>query len=70
MRRKIFDFKYPSNMVTDLAKDNDKVAESGSQRDIAESSYYTEMSAMDNLRLKIETLRSLLMWLRTELKNT
>ncbi|MCC5428450.1 hypothetical protein [Clostridium botulinum] len=46
------------------------MAESGLQKDIAESLYYTAISAMDNLRLKIETLRSLLMWLRTELKNT
>ncbi|EDU38725.1 hypothetical protein CLOSPO_01587 [Clostridium sporogenes ATCC 15579] len=28
------------------------------------------VDAIDNLRLEIETLKSLLMWLRTELKNT
>ncbi|MDS1004956.1 hypothetical protein P9J83_15840 [Clostridium sporogenes] len=62
--------KYPSNMINDLSKGNDKVAELRLKRDIAESSYYTAISAMDNLRLEIETLRSLLTWLRTELKNT
>ncbi|AVQ47265.1 hypothetical protein [Clostridium botulinum] len=62
--------KYPSNMINDLSKDNDKVAELRLQRDIAESLYYTEISAMDNLRLEIETLRSLITWLRTELNNT
>ncbi|WP_460284471.1 hypothetical protein [Clostridium botulinum] len=62
--------KYPSNMINDLFKSNDKVAELRLQRNIKESSYYTAISAMDNLRLEIETRRSLLTWLRTELKNT
>ncbi|HCL4464234.1 TPA: hypothetical protein PTV81_000730 [Clostridium botulinum] len=62
--------KYPSNMINDLSKDNDKVEELRLQRDIKESSYYTAISAMDNLRLEIEILRSLLTWLRIELKNT
>ncbi|EPS48741.1 hypothetical protein HYH74_09775 [Clostridium botulinum] len=46
------------------------MAELRLQRNIKESSYYTAISAMDNLRLEIETRRSLLTWLRTELKNT
>ncbi|MBY7004320.1 hypothetical protein FDA45_06755 [Clostridium botulinum] len=62
--------KYPSNMINDLSKGNDKVEELRLQRDIKESSYYTAISAMDNLRLEIEILRSLLTWLRIELKNT
>ena len=32
--------------------------------------YILLVDAIDNLRLEIETLKSLLMWLRTELKNT
>ncbi|CBZ03529.1 hypothetical protein FDB72_06185 [Clostridium botulinum] len=62
--------KYPSNMINDLSKSNDKVVELRLQRGIKESSYYIAISAMDNLRLEIEILRSLLTWLRTELKNT
>ncbi|BFN03888.1 hypothetical protein [Clostridium tetani] len=61
--------KYPSNMINDLAKGDEKVAQLRLQRDIAESSYYTAISSIDNLRLEIETLRSLLTWLRTEFKN-
>ncbi|HDK7136994.1 TPA: hypothetical protein PTV74_000809 [Clostridium botulinum] len=62
--------KYPSNMINDLSKSNDKVVELRLQRDIKESSCYTAISAMDNLRLEIGTLRLLLTWLRIELKNT
>ena len=40
------------------------------ERDIAESAYYTALQAMENLRLEIEILRSKLTWLRAEFKNS
>lgn len=40
------------------------------ERDIAESAYYTCISATENLRLEIEIIRTKLAWLRTELKNS
>lgn len=62
--------KYPGNLVNDLARGDEKVAELRLQREIAESAYYTAISSMENLRLEIETLRSLLTWLRMEYKNS
>ena len=62
--------KYPIAIMQDIAKGSSEISNLRLQRDIAESSYYTAISAMDNLRLEIETLRSILTWLRVELKNT
>lgn len=62
--------KYPATLIQDLARGDENVAELRLQRDVAESSYYTAVDSMNNLRLEIETLRSMLTWLRTELKNT
>jgi len=62
--------KYPVTIIQDLVKGNVEVAELRLKRDIAESDYYTCISAIENLRLDIEVLRSKLTWLRVELKNT
>ncbi|WP_461614355.1 hypothetical protein [Clostridium sp. Marseille-QA1073] len=62
--------KYPATLIQDLAKGDSKVAELRLNKDIAESSYYVAIDALNNLRLEIETLRSMLTWLRTELKNS
>lgn len=62
--------KFPSSLAGDLARGSDNVAELRLKRDIAESAYFTAISAMDNLRIEIESLRSLLTWMRVELKNT
>jgi hypothetical protein len=62
--------KYPATLIQDLVVGDEKIAELRLQRDISESAYYTAISAMENLRLEVETLRSLLTWLRMELKNT
>ncbi|PJI07054.1 MULTISPECIES: hypothetical protein [Clostridium] len=62
--------KYPATLIQDLSRGDEVVAQLRMNRDIAESSYYTAISAADNLRLEIETLRSILMRLRFELKNT
>ncbi len=50
--------KYPATLIMELAKGNEQVAEFGLQRDIAENSYYTCISAIENLRIEIETIRS------------
>ncbi len=62
--------KLPANMVADVAKGKEEIADLRVRRDISESSYYTAISAVDNLRLEIETLRSLLTWLRVEFKSS
>ncbi|MGL4108347.1 hypothetical protein [Clostridium sp. LP20] len=71
--QEILKLKAEGNKVTiiqDLAKGNEEVAELRLKRDIAESAYYTCISAIDNLRLEIDVLRSKLTWLRTELGNS
>nr|WP_315066483.1 hypothetical protein [uncultured Clostridium sp.] len=50
--------KYPATLIMELAKGNEQVAEFRLQRDIAENSYYTCISAIENLRIEIETIRS------------
>lgn len=62
--------KIPTTILHDLVRGNEKIAELRLKRDIAESDYYTCISAIENLRLDIEVLRSKLTWLRVELKNT
>ncbi|MCF0149506.1 MAG: hypothetical protein HUJ77_14070 [Clostridium sp.] len=62
--------KVPTTIINDLVRGNEKVAELRLKRDIAESDYYTCISAIENLRLDIEVLRSKLTWLRVELKNS
>jgi 5-methylthioribose kinase len=62
--------KYPVTIIMELVKGNEEVAELRLQRDIAESAYYTCISAIDNLRLEVEILRSQLTWMRVELKNS
>lgn len=62
--------KVPTTIIHDIAKGNEKIADLKLKRDIAESNYYTCMSAIENLRLDIEVLRSKLTWLRVEFKNS
>lgn len=62
--------KYPVTIIQDVVKGDKEVAELRLKRDIAESYYYTCISAIENLRLDIEILRSKLTWLRVELKNS
>lgn len=62
--------KYPATLINDLVKGNEEVADLRLKRDIAESSYFVALEAMNNLRLEIEILRSQLTWMRTELKNS
>ena len=62
--------KYPATLIMELVKGNEEVAELRLQRDIAESSYFVGLEAMNNLRLEIEIIRSKLTWLRNEFKNS
>lgn len=62
--------KYPATLIMELVKGNEEVADLRLKRDIAESSYFVALEAMNNLRLEIEILRSQLTWMRTELKNS
>lgn len=57
-------------IISELAKGNEEVAELRLKKDIAESSYYVGLEAMNNLRLEIEIIRSQLTWLRAEFKNS
>lgn len=62
--------KYAATLIMELVKGNEEIAELRLQRDIAESAYYTAISATENLRLEIDVIRSQLTWLRTELSNS
>ena len=61
---------YPATLIMELVKGNEELAELRLKRDIAESSYYVGIQAMENLRLEISILQSKLKWMRTELKNS
>ncbi|NFT07633.1 hypothetical protein FDF26_11260 [Clostridium botulinum] len=62
--------KCQATLITSLSKSDPEVAELAMKKDIAESAYYTCISATENLRLEIEIIRTKLAWLRTELKNS
>jgi len=62
--------KYPVTLIMELVKGNEEVAELRLQKDIAESAYYTCISATENLRLETDVIRSKLTWLRAELSNS
>ena len=62
--------RVPTTIIHDIAKGNEKIADLKLKRDIAESAYFTCISAIENLRLDIEVLRSKLTWLRVEFKNS
>lgn len=62
--------KYPATLTQDLARGNEEVAKLKLERDVAESTYFTAISARNNLELEIEILRSQLSWLKTEYQNS
>jgi len=53
-----------------MSKGNERVADLRLNRDIAESSYFVALDAVNNLRSEIEIIRSKLTWMRAELKNS
>lgn len=62
--------KCPATLIQALAKSDPEVAELAMQRDIAESDYYTCISATENTRLECEALRTKIAWMKTELQNS
>ena len=62
--------KLPATIIMEVSKGDEEVAQLRLERDIAESSYFVCLDALNNLRLEIETLRSMLTWLRAEYKNS
>lgn len=72
-RQKILELrlnKYPATLINDLVVGDEEVAELRLKRDIANSDYFTALEAMQNIRLELESYRSMLTWNRVELKNT
>lgn len=62
--------KCPTALIIALAKSDPEVSELVMQKEIAESSYFTCISAIENLRLEIEILRTKISWLKTEMGNS
>lgn len=62
--------KIQATLIVPLTKNDPEVADLAMKRDIAESSYYTCISAIENLRLEIEILRTKISWLKAELSNS
>lgn len=62
--------KCQATLISSLAKSDPEVAELAMKKDIAESAYYTCISATENLRLEVEIIRTKIAWLRTELSNS
>jgi len=61
--------KYPATLIMELVKGNEEVAQLRLQRDLAESAYHNCISAIDNLRVEIDAIKSKLNWLRVQLEN-
>ena len=66
---KLKEEKHPVTLIMELVKGNKDVAELRSQRDIAESDYQNCISAIDNLRIEIDAIKSKLNWLKVQLEN-
>lgn len=64
---KLREEKYPATLIIELAKGNEDVAELRLQRDVAENSYYACISATENLKLEIDSIKSKLKWVRAEM---
>ena len=62
--------KCQATLIVALAKSDPEVAELAMKKDIAESAYFTCISAIENLRLEIEIYRTKLSFLRAELNNS
>lgn len=62
--------KVQATLIVALAKSDPIVAELAMQKDIAESAYFTCISAIENLRLEVEILRTKVSWLKAEMTNS
>lgn len=61
--------KYPAILIMELVKGNEEVADLRSQRDKSESDYYACKSAIENLRLEIDAIKSKLTLIRATLSS-
>lgn len=66
---KLKEEKHSVTLIMELVKGNEEVAQLRLQRDIAESDYHNCISAMDNLRVEIDAIKSKLNWIRVQLEN-
>lgn len=62
--------KCQATLIVSLAKSDPVVAELGMKKDIAESAYFTCISAIENLRQEVEILRTKISWLKAEMTNS
>lgn len=62
--------KCQATLIVTIAKTDPVVAELAMKKDIAESAYYTCISAIENLREEISIMRTKISWLKEEMKNS
>ncbi len=62
--------KTPSNIINDIAKGDEYISKLRYERGLAENNYNTCREAINNKRLEIETLRSVLKWMGVEFNNS
>ncbi len=62
--------RVPSSIIQDLAKGDEIISQFRLERGLAENNYFTCKEAMNNKRIEIESLRSILTWQRVELNNS
>lgn len=62
--------KIPTSIIQDVAKGDERISQLRLERGLAENNYITCKEALNNKRIELEALRSLLTWERMELKNS
>lgn len=62
--------KCQATLIVALAKSDPIVADLAMKKDIAESAYFTCISAIENLRLETLILRTKISWLKAEMGNS
>lgn len=62
--------KTPSSIIQDIAKGDEYISKLRYERGLAENNYNTCREAINNKRLEIETLRSILKWMGVEFNNS
>ena len=73
LRKKLIQLRaerVPSSIIQDLAKGDERISQLRLERGLAENNYITCKEAMNNKRIEIDSLRSILTWQRVELGNS